>query len=65
MTSWAGSTWVLATDGVVVLVLRLILQAVGYGRAFILGLQNPVAVPLNLTVVEQAAIEAATLQKDN
>ena len=48
-----------------VLVLRLILQAVGYGRAFILGLQNPVAVPLNLTVVEQAAIEAATLQKDN
>ena len=46
------------------LTLRLILQAVGYGRAFVLGLENPVAVPLTLTVAEQAAIEAAALQED-
>lgn len=44
-----------------VLALRLILQAVGYARAFILGLENPVAVPLTLSVAEQAAIEAASL----
>lgn len=48
-----------------VLVLRLILQAVGYGRAFVLGLENPVAVPLTLTVAEQAAIEAAAVQGDD
>ena len=48
-----------------VLVLRLVLQAVGYGRAFVLGLENPVAVPLNLTVAEQAAIEAAAVQGDD
>ncbi|MFT5005982.1 MAG: TRAP-type C4-dicarboxylate transport system permease small subunit [Paracoccaceae bacterium] len=45
-----------------VLVLRLILQAIGYGRAFVLGLENPVAVPLTLTVAEQAALEAQALQ---
>lgn len=45
-----------------VLVLRLILQAIGYGRAMILGLENPVAVPLNLSVAEQAAIEAHALE---
>lgn len=44
-----------------VLTLRLVLQAVGYGRALFLGLDNPVAVPLTLTVAEQAAIEAASL----
>lgn len=44
-----------------VLVLRLILQAVGYGRALVLGLENPVAVPLNLTVAEQARLEAEAL----
>jgi TRAP-type C4-dicarboxylate transport system permease small subunit len=44
-----------------VLVLRLLLQAVGYGRALVLGLDNPVAVPLNLTVAEQARIEADSL----
>ncbi len=44
-----------------VLVLRLILQAVGYGRALVLGLENPVAVPLNLSVAEQARAEAAQL----
>ena len=41
-----------------VLVLRLLLQTWGYGRALILGLENPVAVPLNRSVAEQAAIEA-------
>ncbi|MBK0326662.1 TRAP transporter small permease [Rhodobacteraceae bacterium F11138] len=44
-----------------VLVLRLILQAVGYGRALVLGLENPVAVPLNLSVAEQARAEASQL----
>ena len=45
-----------------VLVARLILQAVGYGRAFILGLESPVAVPLNLSVAEQARLEAEALE---
>ncbi|MFK7753682.1 MAG: TRAP transporter small permease subunit [Sedimentitalea sp.] len=45
-----------------VLVLRLLIQAVGYGRAFVLGLENPVAVPLNLSVAEQARIEAEALE---
>ncbi len=45
-----------------VLVLRLLLQAWGYGRALILGLENPVAVPLALTVAEQARIEAEALE---
>jgi TRAP-type C4-dicarboxylate transport system permease small subunit len=44
-----------------VLSARLILQAVGYGRALVLGLENPVAVPLTLTVAEQAEIEAKSL----
>ena len=44
-----------------VLVLRLILQAVGYGRALVLGLENPVAVPLNLSVADQAKAEASQL----
>ena len=45
-----------------VLVLRLVLQAVGYGRALVLNLENPVAVPLTLTVAEQAMIEAQSLE---
>ncbi len=45
-----------------VLVLRLLLQAWGYGRALVLGLEAPVAVPLNLTVAEQAMIEADALE---
>ena len=45
-----------------VLVLRLLLQAWGYGRAFVLGLQSPVAVPLTLTVAEQARLEAEALE---
>lgn len=45
-----------------VLVLRLLLQAWGYGRAFVLGLESPVAVPLNLSVAEQARLEAETLE---
>ena len=47
-----------------VLVLRLLLQIWGYGRALVLGLENPVAVPLNLSVAEQAMIEAAALEDD-
>lgn len=41
-----------------VLVARLLLQVVGYGRALILGLERPVAVPLNLSIEEQAMAEA-------
>lgn len=41
-----------------VLCARLVLQAVGYARAFWLGLENPVAVPLIQSVAEQAAAEA-------
>ncbi|GFE50016.1 hypothetical protein So717_17690 [Roseobacter cerasinus] len=44
-----------------VLALRLVLQAWGYGRALILGLESPVAVPLNLSVAEQARLEAEAL----
>ncbi|PTX56035.1 TRAP-type mannitol/chloroaromatic compound transport system permease small subunit [Litoreibacter ponti] len=45
-----------------VLALRLMLQAWGYGRAFLKGLENPVAVPLILSVAEQARIEAEQLE---
>ena len=45
-----------------VLVLRLCLQAVGYGRALILGLEQPVAIPLTLSVKEQAKLEARSLE---
>lgn len=45
-----------------VLSLRLLLQAVGYGRALILGLENPVAVPLTISVAEQARLEAEALE---
>jgi len=47
-----------------VLALRLMLQSWGYGRALILGLENPVAVPLTLTIAEQAMAEAAALEED-
>ncbi|WP_299191150.1 TRAP transporter small permease subunit [uncultured Litoreibacter sp.] len=45
-----------------VLCARLLLQIWGYGRAFVLGLENPVAVPLTLTVAEQAMLEAEALE---
>ena len=45
-----------------ILALRLCLQAVGYGRALILGLERPVAVPLHLSVAEQARLEAEALE---
>jgi TRAP-type C4-dicarboxylate transport system permease small subunit len=45
-----------------VLTLRLLLQAWGYGRALVLGLEKPVAVPLNLTIAEQARHEADALE---
>ena len=45
-----------------VLVLRLILQSWGYARALVLGLENPVAVPLTLSVAEQAMAEAKALE---
>jgi len=45
-----------------VLCLRLVLQIVGYGRAFALGLDRPVAVPLVQSVAEQAMSEAEHLE---
>ncbi len=44
-----------------VLCLRLMLQAWGYGRAMVLGLEAPVAVPLIQDAAEQAAAEAEAL----
>lgn len=44
-----------------VLCLRLILQAWGYGRALVLGLRHPVAVPLIQSAAAQAAAEAEQL----
>jgi TRAP-type C4-dicarboxylate transport system permease small subunit len=44
-----------------VLMLRLILQAVAYGRALVLGLDRPVAVPLVQTIEDQARAEAEQL----
>jgi TRAP-type mannitol/chloroaromatic compound transport system permease small subunit len=44
------------------LCLRLSLQAWGYGRAFLLNLDRPVAVPLYQSAAEQAAAEAEQLQ---
>ena len=44
-----------------VLCLRLILQMWGYGRAFILGLDNPVAVPMIQDAATQAMAEAEQL----
>lgn len=45
-----------------VLCARLVIQAVGFGRALVLGLEAPVAVPLNLTIEEQARLEAQQLK---
>lgn len=42
-----------------VLAVRLALQVIGYGRALILGIENPVAVPLVMSAAEAAAEEAA------
>lgn len=44
-----------------VLALRLLLQIWGYGRAFVSGLENPVAVPLVQSAAEQAMAEAEHL----
>ena len=45
-----------------VLSLRLTLQLWGYARAFMLGLERPVAVPLVQSVADQARAEAAQLE---
>lgn len=46
-----------------VLCLRLVLQLWGYGRALVLGLDAPVAVPLIQSVAEIAAAEAETVSQ--
>jgi len=45
-----------------VLCLRLVLQAWAYGRALVLGLERPAAVPLVRSVAEQAEAEAQALE---
>lgn len=45
-----------------VISLRLLLQLWGYGRAFVLGVDRPVAVPLVQSAAEQAAEEAIHMQ---
>ena len=45
-----------------VLVLRIVVQIIGYARALFLGLDSPVAVPLMQSVAEQAAAEAALME---
>ena len=45
-----------------VLVARLLIQIVGYGRAFVLGLEHPVAVPLVRSAAELAREEAEHLE---
>ncbi|WP_137702111.1 TRAP transporter small permease subunit [Marimonas lutisalis] len=47
-----------------VLALRLLIQVVGYGRALILGLDAPVAVPLVMDAAAQAAAEADSLMDE-
>ena len=44
---------------------RLSLQAIGYGRALVLGLEHPVAVPLILSIEEQAMAEATHLAEQD
>lgn len=56
---WPGKLAVPLALGV--LALRLCLQTYGFSRAFWLGLERPVAVPLIESVAEQAAHEAAAL----
>jgi len=48
-----------------VLCLRLILQAFSYGRAFWINARRPAAVPLPLTISEQAQAEAGQLEGAN
>ncbi len=46
-----------------VITLRLALQAWGFGRALLLGLDRPVAVPLIQSAAEQAAAEAEQIEE--
>ncbi|SFL62671.1 TRAP transporter small permease subunit [Shimia aestuarii] len=48
-----------------ILCLRFALQLWGYGRAFVLGLSEPVAIPLIKSAAQQAADEAAILEDTN
>ncbi|MDU8928924.1 TRAP transporter small permease [Alisedimentitalea sp. MJ-SS2] len=48
-----------------VLSLRLLIQIWGYGRALVLGLSEPVSVPMVLSAAEQAADEAAIVSDDD
>jgi len=52
----------LAPVAFAVLCLRLMLQVWGYGRALVLGLETPVAVPLIQDTAAQAAAEAEQLE---
>ncbi|WP_372614752.1 TRAP transporter small permease subunit [Aquicoccus sp.] len=47
-----------------VLALRLAIQIYGFGRALVLGLESPVAVPMVVDTASQAAAEARVLQEE-
>jgi TRAP-type mannitol/chloroaromatic compound transport system permease small subunit len=52
---------ILVPIGFTVLCLRLTIQLVGYGKAFTMGITEPVAVPLVQDAAKQAAAEAETV----
>lgn len=56
---------ILAPIAFAVLSMRLVLQLWGYGRAFVTGAEQPVAVPLIEDVATQAAREAAQVSRND
>ncbi len=48
-----------------VLALRLFLQAIGYSRALVLGLEQPSAVPLVLSASQQAKLETDAIDRSS
>lgn len=48
-----------------VLALRLFLQAIGYTRALVLGLDQPSAVPLVLSASQQAKLETDAIDRSS
>ena len=60
MPTWPSKLAVPLAFGV--LIARLLLQVVAYARAFLRGIEQPVAVPLHMSVEEQAMAEAKHLE---
>ena len=62
MPTWPTNLVVPVAFGVISL--RLLLQAWGFVRGLVFGLERPVAVPMVLSVAEQAQVEAAQLEPE-